>query len=155
MGLDNMNMIEPYSDEWQGMKSAKVTKTKRQSTNEKMKRICPKCKKLAHLTDDHIVPLAMLRAMGISCNNTFNIQRICRSCNQIKGSQLDPHNKRTLPVLKHYIKRWSDLYQIKTPRRKYVFRTIDVKSLSPDTYYFCESKKALQSIYERQKRSVL
>lgn len=111
---------------------------------------CARCRTTKNLTADHIIPLAVLRAMGIPCTDSRNLQRLCKTCNNIKGSQLDPKNSKTRTLMEYYIQRWSDLYQVKQSRRQYVFRTLTVKSLTPEIYYFVEAKKALQSIYQKQ-----
>lgn len=115
---------------------------------------CNRCGSTKNLTKDHIIPLAILRALGMSGNDKENLQILCQTCNNTKGSQLDPKNPRTRPLMLYYLDRWSDLYQVPRPRRKYVFRNLPVKSLTPDTYHFVEAKEALRSIYQKQIKRV-
>lgn len=100
-----------------------------------MTKVCTRCGSCKNITKDHIIPQAMLRAMGITNNDAINLQNLCFPCNQIKGSQLDPKNPRTLPLLNMYIDRWQAFYSI--PRRKnvYVFRNLKVKH-DTTTYLF-------------------
>lgn len=89
--------------------------------------VCNRCGSVKKPTKDHIIPQAMLRAMGITNNDAVNLQHLCYGCNQLKGSQLDPKNPKTMPLLMMYIDRWQQLYGM--PRRKnvYVFRHLPVK----------------------------
>lgn len=112
---------------------------------------CLRCGEYKKLTNDHIIPIAVLKAMGMGNNESFNVQRLCAKCNLTKGSQLDPKNPKTLRLMEYYLRRWQDMYVVARPRRKYVFRMLPVQSLTPDTYHFVESRKALQSIYLKQK----
>lgn len=111
---------------------------------------CTRCGSTENLTADHIIPLAVLKAMGIPCTDSRNLQRLCYDCNQTKGSQLDPKNPKTRQLMLYYLDRWSDLYQVQVPRRQYVFRNLPVRSLTPETYHFVEAKEALRSIYQKQ-----
>jgi len=140
----------PYSDEWMGIKPSKSVVHKPGHKPVSKAGICLRCKKYTKLTNDHIIPIAILKAMGMSNNENFNIQRLCYPCNALKASQLDPKNPRTRPLMLYYLDRWSELYQVPRPKRQYVFRNLPVKSLTPDTYYFVEAKEALRSIYKRQ-----
>lgn len=141
--------MEVYSDEWQGIKEKKKAKV---TINMPAKvGPCPRCKQRKTLTKDHIIPQAILRAMGMTNNDPCNLQWLCERCNVTKGSQLDPKNPKTLPLMEYYLRRWRDMYVVARPRRKYVFRMLPVQSLTPDTYHFVESRKALQSIYLKQK----
>lgn len=115
---------------------------------------CTRCGSTKNLTADHIIPLAVLRAMGIPCTDARNLQRLCQTCNNTKGSQLDPKNPRTRPLMLYYLDRWSDLYQVPRKRNLYVFRNLPVKSLTLDTYHFVEAEEALRSIYQKQIKRV-
>jgi len=113
---------------------------------------CERCGATKRLTIDHIIPQLLLSRMGfIPGDEAKNIQTLCRDCNLAKGCQLDPKNPRTIPLLRYYFQRWVNLYGQPRVRRKYVFRDLPVRSLTPDTVYFCEHKKALASIYAKQK----
>lgn len=116
------------------------------------KAVCERCGETNHLTIDHIIPQFLLVRLGfLPADDRKNLQTLCQKCNTAKGHQLDPKNPRTIPLMRHYFQRWVDLYGQPRKRRQYVFRNLPVKSLTPDTYYFCEEKKALQSIFEKQK----
>lgn len=138
--------MEVYSDEWQGIRPPK-TKTTKQKVAKKH---CARCGADKNITADHIIPLAILRAMGIPSTESRNLQPLCFDCNQTKGSQLDPKNRRTRQLMNYYLNRWSDLYQVNSKRRKYVFKNLEVKSLTPQTYYFAGTKKVLEDVYKRQ-----
>ena len=125
-------------------------KTKRKQALKKP--YCERCGFTSQLTIDHIIPQFLLIRMGfVPGNESRNIQTLCKRCNMIKGSQLDPKNPKTILLLRYYLSRWAHLYGNPNKRRKYVFRNLSVRSLTPDTVYFCEHKKALASIYAKQK----
>jgi hypothetical protein len=114
---------------------------------------CERCGATKQLTIDHIIPQLILTRMGfVPGDEGQNIQTLCLNCNLAKGNQLDPKNPRTIALLRYYFQRWVNLYGQPRVRRKYVFRELPVKSLTPDTVYMCESKKALISIYEKQRK---
>lgn len=141
--------MNPYSEKLLGNNPFKTRVATRPAVAN-----CARCGVRAKLTNDHIIPLAILKAMGMSNNENFNIQRLCVKCNSHKASQLDPKNPRTRPLMLYYLDRWSDLYQVPRKRRMYVFRNLPVRSLTPDTYHFVEAKEALRSIYWKQIKRV-
>jgi hypothetical protein len=113
---------------------------------------CTRCGSDNQITADHIIPLAVLKAMGIPHNEKANLQALCFKCNQIKGSQLDPKNKKTVPLMKMYLDRWQDLYAVPRKQNVYVFRNLPVKS-DTTTYYFGVPVKVqdLTDIYRKQR----
>lgn len=92
-----------------------------------MKTKCTRCGSTEKITKDHIIPLSVLRAMGITRNDKENLQPLCFVCNQAKGNQLDPKNKNTIPLLEKYIDVWKNLYQVPRKKNVYVFKNLKVK----------------------------
>ena len=125
----------------------KITKHKRIPPGA----ICNRCGSTEDLTKDHIIPQQIFTSLCLPCNDSENLQVLCGGCNKLKGSKLDPKNKKTLPLLKMYVSRWERLF---SPERKrnvhHTYRELDVKSLTPNTYYFTDNKSALESIYKKQ-----
>jgi hypothetical protein len=125
-------------------------------SNLKLKTQCERCGATEKLTRDHIIPEYLLTRMGFSPSlQAKNMQTLCGRCNQAKGNQLDPKNPRTIPLLRYYFQRWVDLYGQPKVRRKYVFRSLPVKSVTPDTYLLVSHKKNLENNYKKQKKSTL
>ena len=114
--------------------------------------ICNRCGSPDNLTKDHIIPKQMFTSLGIYDSHSENLQVLCRPCNATKGRNLDPKNEKTLPLLRKYIDQWTQLYSPDKKKRKvyHSYRTLTIKSLTPNTYYFTDSKTALESIYQRQ-----
>lgn len=115
---------------------------------------CARCGATDRLTKDHIIPKAMLKMFCvIEMNRAHLLQTLCTDCNRIKGNSLDPHNPRTMMLLRSLVERYEDLYVRKVSRRKYVFRTLSVTTQTPGTYYFapCDPLCELQRIYHKQK----
>ena len=125
--------MTPYDHEWAMMnkkvkvpiKSKKLTSKK--LTSKELGGACTRCGSTENLTKDHIIPLAILRAMGLETTNTFNLQPMCQKCNLTKGCLLDPKNPKTIPLLQMYIDRWQNLYQVPRKKNVYVFRNLKVK----------------------------
>lgn len=88
---------------------------------------CTRCGSVYKITKDHIIPLAVLRAMGMSGNEKVNLQPLCFHCNQVKGSQLDPKNPKTVPLMQMYLERWQKLYKVSRKQNVYVFRNLSVR----------------------------
>lgn len=103
----------------------KQTKSKKISVT-KLGSACTRCGDTKNLTKDHIIPLAILRAMGLETTNKFNLQPMCRKCNLTKGHLLDPKNPKTIPLLQMYIDRWQNLYQVPRKKNVHVFKNLKV-----------------------------
>ena len=114
--------------------------------------VCNRCGSKNNLTKDHIIPQQMFLSLSVPCNKSENLQVLCQSCNHIKGYKLDPKNSRTMPLLRKYINQWEQLYSPDKKKRKiyHSYRMLTIKSLTPNTYYFTDSKTVLESIYKRQ-----
>ena len=113
---------------------------------------CTRCGATTGLTKDHIIPLAVLRAMGMEYNDRDNFQAMCKQCNLIKGSLLDPKNPKTIPLLQMYIERWQNFYQVPRKQNVYVFRNLKVKH-DTTVYKFgvADPIEDLKDIYRKQK----
>lgn len=72
-------------------------------------RSCRKCGRTEWLTIDHIVPVAMLRDMGVPEIETYadkeNLQILCKMCNSFKANRLDFSDPRTKRVLSRLLER--------------------------------------------------
>ncbi len=68
---------------------------------------CRRCPREEWLTLDHIVPLSLLRDMGIDDLETYrdhdNFQLLCKPCNQFKSNRLDFSDPRTKQLLIKYL----------------------------------------------------
>ena len=68
---------------------------------------CRRCPRTEWLTLDHVVPLSVLKDMGISERESYsdeeNLQILCKICNQYKGDRLDFADPRTKTLLLRYI----------------------------------------------------
>jgi len=70
------------------------------------KKLCEKCGKWDNLTLDHIIPVQMIKEMGIEEDKKFmpeNYRVLCRICNSFKGNRLDYSEKRTKELLIKYL----------------------------------------------------
>lgn len=148
--------MTPYEHDWAMMNKApkkeKLTKQPSKPLVAKLEKSCQKCGATTKLTADHIIPLAVLRSMGMNCTEKINLQALCYSCNQLKGSQLDPKNKKTLPLLEMYIDRWQKFYCV--PRRQNVYSFKNLKVNHDTTIYkfgIPDPIEDLKDIYRKQK----
>ena len=116
---------------------------------------CQRCGKVGELTNDHIIPVVILKILCVAEKNSRdNIQYLCQPCNTLKAHSLDPKNPKTMPLLRKYVNRYEEIYVTKRSRRNYVFRTLPVKSLTPNVTHLWSSKKALKAVYRKQKCSI-
>lgn len=124
----------------------------------KTKGKCARCGSTDNLTKDHIIPKALLKMLCVQMlNEQDNLQVLCQSCNTLKAHTLDPKHPKTMRLLRKYVDRYESLYvQPVIARRKYVFRTVTVTSLSPQvTHLFaCDRRCQLELIYKKQKKMI-
>lgn len=113
---------------------------------------CAYCSSTENLTIDHIIPTAVCTILGISNNARENLQVLCQTCNQNKSQHLKSNCPHTARLLKRYVNRWLWLRAPQLSRRKYVFRNLPVKSLTPESTHFVamNRKQQLQEIYKKQ-----
>ena len=69
--------------------------------------VCGKCKRHHdRLTVDHIIPAHLLQQFGLleeSYGDEENYELLCKNCNGMKGSRVDPFHPKTIPLLTKYI----------------------------------------------------
>lgn len=89
------------------MKSKKHSKlSELQKANKGKMAVCPRCQRLREVTVEHIIPVNLLRELGLFDaiqNDTENFELICFLCNQFKGGRIDMSHPKTVPLLKKYI----------------------------------------------------
>lgn len=72
-------------------------------------KVCRRCGGDRWLTLDHIVPMSLLRDMGVTEAETYtnsdNFQLLCKMCNGFKANRLDFSDPRTKKVLMYYLER--------------------------------------------------
>lgn len=70
---------------------------------------CERCGRESMLSLDHIVPVNILKMMGLSVMEIYgdeqNLALLCRPCNSLKSGNLDFSDKRTKPLLLKYLER--------------------------------------------------
>lgn len=70
---------------------------------------CERCGRTEWLTIDHIVPVQILKQMGLSVEEMYSdmdlLKILCRPCNSLKNCQLDFADKRTKEILLKYLNR--------------------------------------------------
>jgi len=67
---------------------------------------CQKCQAQDEPTLDHIIPIDLLRALGMDPEHMYdeeNFQVLCRRCNHFKGRNLDHTNPKTKVLLRKYV----------------------------------------------------
>lgn len=119
---------------------------------------CAKCGSTKAITVDHIIQQVLLEPFGFVNwgHKQNNLQLLCQPCNVRKGCDLDYTNPRTLLLLREMFERVEFFHGkiAPLPRRKYVWRMLDVKSLTPKpTVWHSEKKhqKSLAGIYTKMK----
>lgn len=69
---------------------------------------CRRCRRTAHLTVDHVIPVATLVDLNLQ-DEVYeweeNFDVLCKSCNAMKGGHLDLSNPKTMPLLKEAVAR--------------------------------------------------
>ena len=125
-------------------------KQKAALTNEAGK--CVYCGSKEELTVDHIIPRSFCTILRISQNDKMNLQVLCEKCNKHKANNLKSNCPPTTKLMKMYLQRWLWLNGADVSRRKYVFRTLPVKSHNPEPteFYPCDKLCQLKLIYEKQ-----
>lgn len=91
------------------MKIKKKTKLYEWQTKAKTAQ-CEKCHSTYRVTVDHIIPIDLIRQLGIDtyeCEENF--QFLCQLCNTSKSNRLDHLNPKTVPLLKKYIEEYEKL----------------------------------------------
>jgi hypothetical protein len=92
---------------------------------------CVYCNATENLTIDHIIPQSLTRILGVD-RDKDNLQVLCYDCNNRKGDSLKSNDPVTVEILDRMINQWKFLHGPKPNlRRKYVFRTLSVTSLTP------------------------
>lgn len=67
---------------------------------------CERCKKISHLTVDHIFPVSLLSQWGLTEDISWdkdNMQLICKKCQVLKRNNFDFHNPKTIYLIEKYI----------------------------------------------------
>ena len=67
---------------------------------------CLKCDKVAPMTEDHVFPKWLRKALpnfGIKIDSTGDVQLICKECNGAKGGNLDYSDWATRTAIKNIV----------------------------------------------------